>query len=144
MRIGEIAKQAGVSVDTLRYYERRGIITKPDRRRSGYREYPPDTARVIRFIKRAQDLGFALDEIEELLRLRTGGKRAKARPIAEAKIQAIDEKVRGLRAMRAALAGLVESCSCGDGAQPGCPIIEALDDGPPEEGDSLAEAGGAR
>ena len=64
MRIGEVARQAGVNVQTLRYYERRGLLREPARRSSGYREYPPHTVRLIRFIKRAQELGFTLAEIE--------------------------------------------------------------------------------
>jgi len=86
IRIGEVAARAGVNVQTLRYYERRGLLKPPARRPSGYREYSPDAVRVVRFIKRAQQLGFTLDETGELLRLRT------------------------LRAMRRALQVLVDSC----------------------------------
>ncbi len=70
LKTGEVAARAGVNIQTLRYYERRGLIQEPTRRASGYREYPQDAVRVIRFIKRAQDLGFTLTEIEELLRMR--------------------------------------------------------------------------
>lgn len=70
MWMSEAAQQAGVNVQTIRYYERRGLLPSPRRRTSGYRELPPDTVRRVRFIKRAQDLGFSLDEIAELLRLR--------------------------------------------------------------------------
>jgi len=70
LRTGEVAAQAGVNVQTLRYYERRGLLKEPARRASGYREYPPDSIGLIRFIKRAQELGFTLTEIEDPLRLR--------------------------------------------------------------------------
>src|SRR4029453_16136340 len=70
MRSGAGAEQAGVNVQTLRYYERRGLLPRTPRRDSGYREFPADAVRIVRFIKRAQDLGFTLDEVEELLRLR--------------------------------------------------------------------------
>ena len=79
MRIGTAAAQAGVNIQTLRYYERRGLLPRPPRRTSGYREFPDDAVRIVRFIKRAQDLGFTLDEIEELLRLRNDKRRDRAR-----------------------------------------------------------------
>ena len=128
MKIGRVAKEAGVGVDTLRYYERRGLISEPERRASGYREYPADTARLIRFIKRAQELGFSLDEIDELLQLREGGRRDEVRGLAEQKVHDIDEKVSQLNSMREALAELITACSCQTGSAPECPIIEALDD----------------
>jgi MerR family transcriptional regulator, copper efflux regulator len=129
MKIGKVAKEAGVGVDTLRYYERRGLISEPERRASGYREYPAETAQLIRFIKRAQDLGFSLAEIEELLQLRLGGRRDQVRGLAEQKLRDIDEKVSRLEAMREALTSLITACSCKTGAAPQCPIIEALDEG---------------
>ena len=70
LRIGQVASLAGVNIQTLRYYERRGLLREPERRHSGYRAYPPDTVALIRFIKRAQELGFSLSEVEELLHLR--------------------------------------------------------------------------
>ena len=70
LRIGDVASKAGVNIETLRYYERRGILRSPKRSSAGYREYPTDTVRLIRFIKRAQELGFTLDEIEDLVALR--------------------------------------------------------------------------
>lgn len=132
MKIGQVASQAGVNIDTLRYYERRGLLDEPERRPSGYREYPPDTVRLIRFIKRAQDLGFTLAEIEELLTLRDGRgqRRGDVRAMAQAKLRDIDEKLARLQSMRSAVYGLIESCECSRG-RPSCPILEALDD--PEE-----------
>ena len=127
MWISEAADQAGVNVQTLRYYERRGLLPKPPRRSSGYREFPADAVRVVRFIKRAQDLGFSLDEVEELLRLRrqSGRNRARIRGVAEEKIKQIDEKITELERMKRALKTLVHACHEGSALE--CPIIEALD-----------------
>lgn len=129
MRIGEIAAQAGVNAQTLRYYERRGLLGVPRRRPSGYREYPPDAVRVIRFVKRAQELGFTLAEVQELLRLRTDRRAScvEVRAAASTKIADIDQKLRRLRAMKHALRALVDSCAT-EGATRTCPILEALDD----------------
>ncbi|MBA3819705.1 MAG: MerR family transcriptional regulator [Deltaproteobacteria bacterium] len=129
LRIGDVAERAGVNTQTLRYYERRGILGEPKRSASGYREYPSDTVRLIRFIKRAQELGFTLNEIEELITLRqtTPKRRAKVRDLAAAKLKDIDEKLARLQAMRSALYTLVEDCACGAETLT-CPILEALDD----------------
>lgn len=131
IRIGEVAARAGVNVQTLRFYERRGLLKPPARRPSGYREYSPEAVRVVRFIKRAQELGFTLAEIEELLRLRADRRAScpEVRAAGSAKIADIDQKIRGLRAMRRALQVLVDSCRR-DGSTRECPILEALDDGP--------------
>ncbi len=127
MWISEAAEQAGVNVQTLRYYERRGLLPRPPRRSSGYREFPDDAVRVVRFIKRAQELGFTLDEVEELLRLRrnTGRNRARIRSIAERRIAQIEQKVTELERMKRALMTLVHACHAGTTLE--CPIIEALD-----------------
>ena len=128
MWISETAKEAGVNAQTLRYYERRGLLPRPSRRGSGYREYSPDAVRIVRFIKRAQELGFSLDEIEELVRLRgvRRSERQRVRAIAERKIEDIDRKIAQLTSMRDALAALVRSCH--EGAVPDCPIIDALNE----------------
>lgn len=130
LRTGEVAARAGVNIQTIRYYERRGILKEPERRTSGYREYPPDSVQLIRFIKRAQDLGFTLTEIEDLLRLRSDQDSAcsEVRAAAEAKIRDIEQKVRHLRAMKRALGVLVASCVA-EGSPRHCPILEALADG---------------
>lgn len=130
LRIGEVASQAGVNVQTLRYYERRRILEKPKRAASGYRAYPPDAVRIIRFIKRAQDLGFTLNEVKDLMALRDakGRARGEVRALADARMRDIDRKMAQLQAMRSALRSLVESCACREDG-PTCPIIEALDDG---------------
>lgn len=128
MKIGQVAARAGVNIDTVRYYERRGLLEEPERRPSGYREYPEETVPLIRFVKRAQDLGFTLKEIDELISLRDGaGKhRKEVRALAEAKMRDINQKLARLQAMRSALNGLLESCACGQ--RPACPILEALND----------------
>ena len=127
MWISEAAEQAGVNVQTLRYYERRGLLPKPPRRSSGYREFPDQAVRIVRFIKRAQELGFSLDEVEELLRLRrhSGRNRPRIRAVAEEKIRQIEQKIGELARMKGALMTLVHSCH--EGATLECPIIEALD-----------------
>jgi DNA-binding transcriptional MerR regulator len=124
MWISQTAREAGVNAQTLRYYERRGLLPRPPRRGSGYREYPADAVRIVRFIKKAQELGFSLDEIEELVRLRgvRRGERHRVRAIAE-------RKIADLQSMRAALDQLVESCHKGSDVD--CPIIDALNE-PPE------------
>jgi Hg(II)-responsive transcriptional regulator len=132
LTIGEVAAQARVNVQTLRYYERRGILPEPKRSSSGYRDYPSETVQLIRFIKRAQDLGFSLDEIEDLLELRRAGTGQRKRVLAKAqeKIRNIEEKLRRLASMRTALLSMVDSCSCkGNDLQ--CPILDALNEDEP-------------
>jgi MerR family mercuric resistance operon transcriptional regulator len=128
MRTGEVAARAGVNIQTLRYYERRGLLGRAPRTAAGYRRYPGDAVRVVRFIKRAQELGFSLDEVGELLRLRcvSGARRRSARGLAVAKIGDIETKIRQLEAMRTALAHLVSAC--GDDRAAECPILEALEE----------------
>jgi Hg(II)-responsive transcriptional regulator len=127
MRIGTAAEQAGVNVQTLRYYERRGLLPRPPRRTSGYREFPDDAVRVVRFVKRAQDLGFTLAEIEELLRLRNDKRRdrGRIRTVAGKRVRDIDRKIAELQAMKKALSHLIHCCE--EGTTLECPIIEALD-----------------
>lgn len=128
LRIGDLAARAGVGIQTLRYYERRGLLKEPPRRPSGYREYPPEAVNLVRFIKRAQELGFTLAEVQELVRLREDRRAscADVRARASAKIRDIDGRIRALRAIRGALAKLVASCTR-DGSTRECPILEALD-----------------
>ncbi len=131
LRTGQVAKAAGVNVETLRFYERRGILKEPERRSSGYREYPPEAVRVVRFVKRAQELGFTLDEVEELLVLREndGASCEEAQATATQKMEEIEEKIQRLRAMKKALAVLVKSCAT-KGSVRECPILDALDNKP--------------
>jgi MerR family mercuric resistance operon transcriptional regulator len=128
LTIGQVAKQAAVHIETLRYYERRGLVARPRRSAANYRLYPRQTVRQLRFVKRAQELGFSLQEIKSLLSLRAGSKvRCGAvRERAVAKIDDIDRKIRSLAAMRKALAKLVAECA-GRGPVSDCPILDALD-----------------
>lgn len=134
MRIGEVATEAGVNIQTLRYYERRGLLKQPERTPAGHREFPAETVRLVRFIKRAQDLGFTLAEIEELLRLREDQSAScgKVRATARAKIEEIERKVASLRAMKRALVVLENTCTS-KGSTRECPILEALDDPSPKK-----------
>ena len=127
MRIGMAAQQAGVNVQTMRYYERRGLLPRSPRRTSGYREFPDDAVRVVRFVKRAQDLGFTLDEIDELLRFRNDKRRdrGRIRSVAGKRVRDIERKIAELQAMKKALSHLVHCCE--EGSTLECPIIEALD-----------------
>jgi MerR family mercuric resistance operon transcriptional regulator len=125
---GRLAREAGVNVETVRYYERRGLLPKVPRKSSGYRLWPPDTVKRIRFIKHAQDLGFSLREIHDLLSLRTDNTRSCSvvKKIADEKIADIDGKIKALRRIRKALLKLSETCP-GSGPVSDCPILEALD-----------------
>lgn len=128
MRIGEVARQTGVNLQTVHYYERRGLLARPPRTASNYRLYTPEAIRRIRFVKRAQELGFSLSEIQELLSLRATPRShcGQVRVRAEAKLKNIQAKIRLLRAMRRALSRLVAQCS-GKGPVSECPILESLD-----------------
>jgi MerR family mercuric resistance operon transcriptional regulator len=128
LTIGEVARQAGVNLQTIRFYERRGILEEPPRRPSGYREFDPETVRLIRFIKRAQALGFTLREVQELLRLRDdqSASCADVRTTARAKMEDIDRRIESLRAMRKALGVLVDTCRSNASVRK-CPILEALE-----------------
>jgi MerR family transcriptional regulator, copper efflux regulator len=128
LTIGEVAEQAHVHVETLRYYERRGLVARPPRSASNYRLYAEDTVRRVRFIKRAQELGFSLNDIKELLSLRADPEAgcAEVRACAEAKMKDIDAKIGALTAMRHALSTLVTECS-GEGPLSDCPILESLE-----------------
>lgn len=129
LRTGQVAREAGVNVETLRYYERRGLLEGPARTASNYRLYPENAVRRVRFIKLAQELGFTLDEIKELLLLRASPKAgcADVRARATAKVADIDGKLRLLRSMRRALSKLIDECS-GTGPISVCPILESFDD----------------
>ena len=126
LTIGRVAKLAGVNVETIRYYQRRRLIAEPDKPHMGYRRYPADIVKRTRFIKRAQALGFTLEEIAELLRLEEARACAETRALAAHKMRLIDGKLTGLAAMRKALAGLVQQCERKQPAK-GCPIIQVLE-----------------
>ena len=126
LTIGRVAKLTGVNVETIRYYQRRRLLAEPDKPHMGYRRYPADSVKHIRFIKRAQALGFTLEEIAELLRLEEARACAETRALAAHKMRLIDRKLTGLAAMRKALAGLVQQCDMKQSSK-GCPIIEVLE-----------------
>ena len=128
LSIGEVAKEAGVGVETVRFYEREGLVPEPGRRPSGYRQYPPDTVRLIRFCQRAKELGFTPRGIRELRSLRVASEKtcADVRDLAVAKLTDVDRKLGELARMRAALASLAASCT-GEGPTAECPLLDALD-----------------
>jgi MerR family copper efflux transcriptional regulator len=128
MKIGELAGKAKVNLQTIRYYERERLLPKPLRSASGYRFFPEDAVRRVRFIKRAQEIGFTLAEIRDLLALRVDRKRDRSavRRIAFEKIAQIEDKILNLTTMKGALLGLTDHCS-GHGPASECPILEALD-----------------
>lgn len=128
LTIGQVAKRGEVNIETVRYYERQGLVPPPPRRESGYRQYPEDTVRRIRFIKRAQELGFSLKEIAGLLSLRVGPGTtcADVRRLAGVKIREIEEKMETLGKMKEVLTKLTAECE-GRGPTSECPILEALE-----------------
>ncbi len=126
LTIGKVAKLAEVNVETIRYYQRRGLLAEPDKPYMGYRRYPVDMVKHIRFIKRAQALGFTLHEVAVLMELEEARACGKTRALARDKIHAIDQKLTGLTSMRKALAALVRQCDAGESTK-GCPIIRALE-----------------
>ena len=127
MQIGQLASQSGVAIDTVRYYERSGLIEPPQRRPSGYRDYRSTDVERIRFIRQCKALGFTLDEIRELLRLNEArdGDRAEVRALAENRLEDIERRLAELQSIRDTLKELVASCS-GHGPIKGCPIIERV------------------
>jgi MerR family transcriptional regulator, mercuric resistance operon regulatory protein len=125
MTIARLADAGGVGVETVRYYQRRGLIAEPPRPAGGVRRYRPEDVRHLRFIRAAQAAGFTLEEIGELLRLDATDDRPRAHQMAQARIAALDAKIAGLQAARAGLARLAHACGCGDAGP--CPILAAFD-----------------
>ena len=125
MRIGELSRLTGCNIETIRYYERIGLLPRPDRR-GRYRQYDAAAASCVAFIRRARDLGFTLDRIRVLLRLAASGGAAcgEVRELAAAHRTDIRKRLIDLRAMERALADAVRQCDAG--RQPACPLIEAL------------------
>ena len=121
--IGQLARAAGVHIETIRYYQRRGLLRMPPKPPGGIRRYTPDTLARLSFVKRAQELGFTLREIADLLRLGDGECR-QARALAERKRADIAARINDLRAMQRTLERLIQVCS--NQPQAKCPIIEAL------------------
>ena len=124
LTIGRLARAAGVGVETVRYYQQRELLAIPEAS-GAFRYYPAEFVERIRFIKRAQELGFSLDEIAGLLRLQDGANRASIRDIATARLQQINAKLQDLRRMQRALKKLVIECEHTKANLP-CPIIETL------------------
>ncbi|HQQ64310.1 MAG TPA: MerR family DNA-binding protein [Pseudomonadales bacterium] len=129
LTIGKLAKQAGVGIETVRYYQTRGLMPVPPETGS-YRQYPVSLVARIQFIKRAQELGFSLDEIGELLQLDQHTDRKTIRQLASGKIEQIQQKLDDLTRMQTTLQALVASCSHASALQP-CPIIVSLSDQAP-------------
>jgi Hg(II)-responsive transcriptional regulator len=122
--IGHLARRAGVGVETVRYYQQRKLLPVPAKN-GAYRRYPAHLADSIRFIKRAQELGFSLDEIAQLLSLHDGGNRISIRNLAAARLREIESKLADLQRMKGALRHLVDECEHTGADQP-CPIIASL------------------
>lgn len=123
--IGKLAHSAGVNIQTIRFYQRRGLISAPPRPIGGVRRYSPDAVARVKFIKRAQRLGFTLDEVALLLGLSDGRHCAETKALAERKLTMVEEKMNDLAAIQKVLKGLVKKCSKGS-RKLGCPIIDAL------------------
>ena len=132
LSIGQVAKAADVGVETVRFYQREGLIEEPAREGTRRRRYSQETVARIRFIRGAQNVGFSLKEIEDLmaLRLAPGTSKAEIKARAQAKVDEIEEKMRDLQRMRDTLMKLIGSCE-GTGTVEDCPILEAFDRGAP-------------
>ncbi len=128
MTIGQVARRASVGIETVRFYEREGLLEEPARRESGYRQYQEEAVSRLRFIRRAKELGFSLKEITELLALRVDPATtcSEVRTTAEAKIADVEEKIQALQRIKQALKKLTMACR-GGGPISECPILEALE-----------------
>jgi MerR family mercuric resistance operon transcriptional regulator len=128
LTIGQVARRAGIGVETVRFYERQGLVEQPARKESGYRQFDEGTIARLRFIRRAKELGFTLNEIKELLSLKLDPSTtcAHVKRQAETKIADIQGKIDSLKRMKQALVKLTKACS-GQGQTRDCPILDALD-----------------
>lgn len=129
LTIGQVARAAAVGVETIRFYERQGLITQPPRRHSSFRRYPPEVVRRVQFIRRAKELGFTLREIKELLSLRVDPNTtcAEVRSMTRAKIADVERKMVELEAIKRVLDRLAATCR-GKGPTSECPILDLLDE----------------
>ena len=134
LSIGQVAEAAEVGVETVRFYQRQGLIEEPPRQGTQRRRYSQETVARIRFIRGAQNLGFSLKEIDDLMALRiaAGTSKAEIKARAQAKVDEIEEKMRNLQRMRDTLLKLIGSCE-GTGTVEDCPILQAFDSGPSKE-----------
>ena len=128
--IGELAKASGVHVETIRYYQRRGLVDEPRRPPGGFRRYTTTHARRLRFIQQAKILGFSLEEVAELLMLDDGGHCREAAGLGARKLATVRARIAQLRRVENVLAGLLHACRCTTGTVR-CPLIAALDDAGP-------------
>lgn len=126
LSIGDLARGAEVNVETVRYYQRIGMLPVPPRPHGARRRYAPEILQRLRFIRRAQQLGFSLEEIAHLLEFSDSRHCAETRVLATEKLETVERKIADLRAMQKALTGLVSACGRRSGAR-GCPIIESLE-----------------
>jgi MerR family transcriptional regulator, copper efflux regulator len=126
--IGQVAKRSGISVETIRYYEKEGLLEEPERKESGYRQYQQDAITRLSFIKQGKELGFSLREISELLSIKSDGKNLchEVKQLAQEKLDNIESKIKMLQRMRKSLKKLVDSCP-GQAALNECPILDALE-----------------
>jgi len=139
MNIGQLARRAGVPIDTVRYYERQGLVPEPPRSASGYRQYGPDDVTRLEFIRRAKTLGFTLEEIGELMAI-SGNYSSDMKEMkqkASMKLEVVEARLKELVRMRDALRGLVEACP-GHGSLATCPIMAALTTDPATGADRAA------
>ncbi|WP_340313356.1 MerR family transcriptional regulator [Rhizorhabdus argentea] len=130
MTIAKLAEEGGVGVETVRYYQRRGLMFEPERPGRagvaiGIRRYGPEDVRRLRFIKTAQAAGFTLREIGELLALDATDDRLRVRALAQARVAALDAKIAELQAVRKSLGRLADECASGSGGP--CPILTAFE-----------------
>ncbi len=137
LTIGKLTKQSGVTIETIRYYQRQGLLVEPAKPVTGYRQYPIESIARIRFIKRAQQCGFTLKEISELLSL-DSGHCEDVRKMAEQKCQQIDDQIHDLTAMRNVLDSLVKGCQT-DPSTEYCSLINTLSKEPAANSDSSEE-----
>jgi MerR family mercuric resistance operon transcriptional regulator len=131
--IGKVAHRVGVNVETVRYYQRIGLLAEPARPRGGVRRYPEETVARLRFIRRAQQLGFSLDDIRNLLVLNDSTHCREARSLAAHKLDLVESRITDLRALRKRLRELVAACDAG--AAGACPILDTLSH-PPRAGEA--------
>ncbi|HEY6330518.1 MAG TPA: heavy metal-responsive transcriptional regulator [Blastocatellia bacterium] len=130
LRIGDVARGAGVSADTIRYYEKRKLLPRSPRSDGGFRLFPPVTIARVRFIKQAQDTGFSLDEVRTLLAGGTGAACTQMRDLLQAKLEEVNKRIQGLQAFKRTLARHLQACAEELARNPSaakCPVIVEID-----------------